>query len=273
MTLATKDLDYVRELVSDRSGNVISSSQGYLVEQKLNSVMLEVGMDSLEELVRELRGHGKAQLGDKVVEAMTINETSFFRDMHPFDALKTSIVPELIESRQATKRLSILCAACSSGQEPYSVAISLRENFPDLANWNIHITATDICDAMLKRTKEGIYTQFEVNRGLPARLLVKHFDRSGIKWSVKPELRKLIECKKLNLAKPWPPLPRFDIVFLRNVLIYFDRDKKLEILKRISDVLRPDGFLLLGGGETLINLNTSFSRHQAGETVCYRPNH
>ena len=271
MTIATADLDYLRAMVADRSGNVISATQGYLFEQKLTPLLQETGLASLDDLMRAVRSKQKPMLCDQIVEAMTINETSFFRDMHPFDSLRDTLAPDIIEKREKAKSISILCGACSSGQEPYSVAITLREHFPQLADWRIQITATDICDKMLARTKEGRYSQFEVNRGLPARLLVKHFDRQGTEWCVKPALKQMIHCQKINLTKSWPRLPEFDIVFLRNVLIYFDRNAKEEILKRVFGVLRSDGYLLLGGGETLINLSTPFVQYPINKTVCYRP--
>ena len=271
MPLLSHDIDYLCTAIADRSGHVISESQGYLLESRLNPVATKAGLEDVRALVAELRNNPRNPLHDVVSEAMTINETSFFRDMHPFDSLRDTLAPDIIEKREKAKSLSILCGACSSGQEPYSVAITLREHFPQLADWRIQITATDICDKMLARTKEGRYSQFEVNRGLPARLLVKHFDRQGTEWCVKPALKQMIHCQKINLTKSWPRLPEFDIVFLRNVLIYFDRNAKEEILKRVFGVLRSDGYLLLGGGETLINLSTPFVQYPINKTVCYRP--
>lgn len=271
MTISTADLDYIRELVCHNSGNVISPQHGYLLERRLAPVLESTGIASMQDLVRELRQNLKPKLKDQVVEAMTINETSFFRDIHPFDALREVIVPQLSQKRAAFKTVNIWCAACSSGQEPYSIAMLLREHFSNMTDWNFRITATDLSDAMLAKCREGVYSQFEVNRGLPARLLVKYFERHGPEWRVKPDVRKMIDFRKLNLTQTWPIAQRFDVVFLRNVLIYFDKEKKQEILSRIHRSLQPDGYLILGGGETLINLATSFGRVEVGQTVCFQP--
>jgi len=271
MPLATDEIDFVRNLVAERSGNVLSPSQGYLVEAKLKTLAQCTGMSSPEQLVAELRRGSAPQLKDRVTEAMTINETSFFRDIHPFDALREVIVPGLIERRQAMRQISIWCAACSSGQEPYSLAILLKEHFPKLADWSVRIVATDISEEMLNRSREGIYTQFEVNRGLPARLLVKYFDRLGATWQVQQSVRKMIDFRKLNLTSPWPQWPQFDIVSIRNVLIYFDQPSKQTIFDRIRQHLRQDGYLILGGSETLLGLNVPYRREPIDKSVCYRP--
>lgn len=271
MALAAPDITYLKTLIAEKSGNVISSNQDYLLESRLAPVAKTVGLENVERLVAELKKNPAGVLHDRVAQAMTINETSFFRDMQPFDAMKTVILPELIKKRAASRSLNIWSGASSSGQEAYSLAISMRENFNELAAWNIRIQATDLSEDMVRRTKEGVYSQFEVNRGLPAAMLIKHFERNGTQWQAKADLRKMVDAKRINLASAWPVMPMFDVVFMRNVLIYFDQPAKERILQRVHKVLRPDGYLFLGGGETLITLNVPFVREPVGKTVCFRP--
>lgn len=271
MPLAPPDVDFLRTLVFQRSGNCVSANQGYLLESRLAPVAQTFGLPNVEALVAELRKPAGSRWHDHVAEAMTINETSFFRDIQPFEALRTVILPELRRQRAGVRRLTLWSAASSSGQEAYSLAITIREHFPDLAAWDVRILATDLSDDMVRRTREGIYSQFEMNRGLPARLLVKYFDRHGTQWQAKDDLRRMIDARKMNLTSPFPALPRCDVVFLRNVLIYFDTATKLSLLTRVHRVLAADACLFLGGGETLINLNVPFVRAEVGPTVCFRP--
>lgn len=271
MPLVTEEIDYLCTLVAERSGNQVSSGQSYLLEARLGPVAEDAGLENISALVAELQRSANRRLHDQVAEAMTINETSFFRDIQPFDAMRDELLPELIERRAHTRQLWIWSAASSSGQEPYSIAMTIREHFPQLADWKICIIATDLSDEMLKRTQDGCYSQFEVNRGLPARMMVKYFDRHGTRWQAKEELRRMMDVRKLNLTAPWPALPTFDIVFLRNVLIYFDLAAKTSILERVHQLMRPDASLFLGGGETTITLRVPLTRHSVGQTVCYRP--
>jgi chemotaxis protein methyltransferase CheR len=213
---------------------------------------------------------GRVDASDAVVDAMTTNETSWFRDAHPFNALRDELLPDLIERRRVARTISIWCAASSSGQEPYSIAMLIR-HFPELESWNVRILATDISPSMLKRTQEGLYSQLEVNRGLPAPLLVQHFNRVGMHWEVSDDLRRMVQTEFVNLAAPWPVLPPFDLIFMRNVLIYFDVPTKQTILGRVRRQLRPDGLLLLGGAETTMNLDANFERVQIGRSNWYRP--
>ncbi|MEZ6063440.1 MAG: protein-glutamate O-methyltransferase CheR [Planctomycetaceae bacterium] len=271
MTLSTPDIDYLRASIQKRSGNVISASQSYLLEARLKPVAESAGLHDVHALVAELRKNPGNPLHQTVTEAMTINETSFFRDMQPFDALKENVLPQLIEDRRSERSLSVWSAASSSGQEAYSIAMLMRANFPQLATWKVSILGTDLSDEMVRRTTEGVYSQFEVNRGLPASMLVKNFDRAGLNWQVKPELRSMVQARKLNLTDPWPTTVKYDVVFIRNVLIYFDVETKKQILQRVYQAMRPDGYLFLGGGETLIQMDVPFERFSAGKTVCFRP--
>jgi chemotaxis protein methyltransferase CheR len=206
-----------------------------------------------------------------VVDALTINETSFFRDAHPFEALRTHILPELIEKRRASRTLRIWCAACSSGQEPYSVALTIKEHFPELAGWRVELVGTDLSPTMLDRAREGRYSRLEVNRGLPARLLVKYFEQDGTDYRIDDSVRRMVTFRPHNLASPWPSLPQTDVVFMRNVLIYFGLETKREILTKVKRVLRPDGYLLLGGAETTVHVDDTFTRTPIGRTTFYRP--
>ncbi|MFO1093183.1 MAG: protein-glutamate O-methyltransferase CheR [Planctomycetaceae bacterium] len=271
MPLITDDIDFLRTLVAKRSGNVLTPGQAYLFETRLAPVAVDAGLCNVEALVAELKGKSCSPLHDRVAEAMTINETSFFRDIAPFDAVRDEVLPQLLTIRVAQRQLSFWSAAASSGQEAYSLAMLLREKLLAHAGWTPQITCTDLSDEMLARIRDGKYSQFEVNRGLPAKLLIKYFDRQGAHYFAKDELKRMIQCKKLNLAENWPLMPKFDVVFLRNVLIYFDQPMKEAILKRVHRALAPDGWLFLGGGETLINLNVPFTRVTTGKTVCFRP--
>jgi chemotaxis protein methyltransferase CheR len=190
--------------------------------------------------------------------------------VHPFEALRTKVLPDLIAARAAQRTLRIWCGACSTGQEPYSLSMLLREKFPELATWKVSILCTDLSGDVLARAKAGSYSQLEVNRGLPALMLVKYFTRQGDAWEIKEEVRRPLEFKELNLAKAFPVLPRFDLVMLRNVLIYFDVETKKAILGRIRRVMAPDAFFFLGAAETTLNLDDAFISVPVGKTVCYR---
>jgi chemotaxis protein methyltransferase CheR len=206
----------------------------------------------------------------RVVEAMTTNETSFFRDLQPFEAFSKLVLPELMARREKERRLQIWCAASSTGQEPYSIAMLLREHRPSLQDWKLQIQASDLANTVLERARKGAFTQLEVNRGLPAAMLCKYFQKQGAECQIKDEIRSLIEFFQLNLVAPWPALPATDVIFLRNVLIYFDVATKQQILARVRKVLRPDGFLFLGGAETTMNLDESFERVPYERSGCYR---
>jgi len=270
MSISASEFDYVRRLVLDQSAIVLEDDKHYLVESRLLPLARREGFDSIASLVAWLGPRKFDGLQRKVVEAMTTNETSFFRDFHPFEALRKSILPELMTKRAYAKELNFWSAACSSGQEPYSLAMVLQEYFPSLADWSVRIVATELSADMLARAREGLYSQLEVNRGLPAMLLVKHFRQRGTDWQIREDLRRRVEFQILNLAEAWPLLPPMDIVLMRNVLIYFGLDTKKKILGRVRQLLKPDGFLFLGGAETTFNLDDAFERVQFDRTICYR---
>lgn len=270
MSLSAADFAYVSQLVRERSAIVLEPEKSYLLEARLAPLARVEGFASLESMVSRMRSLPDNGLHRRVVEAMTTNETSFFRDLYPFEALRDVVIPEVLKRRQAERRLSIWCAACSSGQEPYTVAMTLLEHFPQLADWSISILGTDLSSEMVGRSRAGRYGQIEVNRGLPANLLVKYFEKKGMEWQVKPAAQRLCEFRELNLIEPWGPLPPMDVVFLRNVLIYFDVETKRSILGNVRKVLPPWGFLFLGGAETTISLGDTFERVPYDKAGCYR---
>ena len=270
MELTAEELKFISDLVRERAAIVLEPEKEYLIRARLEPVAKEAGLASLSELAAKLRGVPYGKLHERVIEAMTTNETSFFRDMAPFEALKETILPELIQKRESLKSLNFWCGASSSGQEPYTVAILLREQFPELSTWNIKFIATDLSTEMVSRCQEGKYSQLEVNRGLPAALLVKYFSKKGMSWQLNDDIRKMIEFRQMNLIGKWLSFPKLDIVFLRNVLIYFDVEIKKQILAGIRQHLSPEGYLILGGSETTLNLDDAFERVSVSGTSCYR---
>lgn len=262
--------DFVRSLVYERAAIVLGADKDYLVESRLVPVARSRGLESLDALAAELRKPGQHELIEEVVEALTTNETYFFRDQHPFEVLRRSVLPRLIEARAATRRLRFWCGAASTGQEPYSVVMTLLDVLPDVSQWNIEFIASDINHTVLDRARAGAYRQHEVERGLPAALLHRHFDRVGSQWVIKQRLRDLVDYRVVNLAEAWPLHGAFDVIFMRNVLIYFDVETKKRILNRSRRLLSPDGVLFLGGAETVVNLDDEYQHVREGRSVFYR---
>jgi chemotaxis protein methyltransferase CheR len=251
------DFNYIRDLVRDHSAMSLEPGKEYLVESRLDPLARQEGFSSLRDMVDHLRSAPSGELHRKVVEAMTTNETSFFREMRVFEMFRKAILPRLLAARNRERSLNLWCAACSTGQEPYSVAMLLREQFPTLDDWNITFIASDISREMLARARAGSYNQLEINRGLPAHLLVKYFEKRRALWEVSPDIRRMIDFREINLIHDWPFLPRMDVIFMRNVLIYLDLEAKKSILSRIGRLLNPEGYVLLGGAETTTNLDDS----------------
>jgi chemotaxis protein methyltransferase CheR len=270
MSITPDEFSYVRNLVSRESAIQIDEGQEYLVEARLGPLVSRFGLNSLSELIAELRSDISGACRQKIVEALTTNETFFFRDVVPFEMLKKFILPELIEKRRAERKLRIWCAGCSTGQEPYSIAIVVREHFPQLSSWDLEILATDISTQALARTAAASYTQMEVNRGLPAGFLVKHFVQEGTHWTVNKGVKALVKCRHFNMAQSWPALGPQDVIFMRNVLIYFNLAVRQEILGKARRILRPDGRLFLGSAETTLNLDPAYEQVQHGKAVCYK---
>lgn len=269
MALSTSEFNFIKALVLQLSGNALEQQRDYLVESRLLALATRESLPSVQAIIQRLRDNVDPELGRRVAEALVNNETFFFRDIHPFDILRNSIFPDIISKGGAEKSLSIWCAACSSGQEPYSIAMLLRDSFPNLANWTVRLMASDFSQPILQRAALGKYTQIEVNRGLPARYLVKYFEREGMVWQLKREVRDMVTFREVNLAQPLPSMPRFDVVFLRNALIYFDVDKKREAMAQVEKILKPGGYMFLGAAETTINLNSSFDR-RFDKAACYQ---
>jgi len=252
-TAANTDYGYLRDLVFGQSLNVLDPSRDYLFDTRLSKLLRNQGMNRIDELVRHLRMRKDPALERAIAEAMTINETSFFRDLRPFDLLRNELLPKLIEARRHTRTLRIWSAACSTGQEAYSLAMLLIEHFPMLVSWHLLIEGTDICAEVVERAQRGSYCRIEINRGLPARLLIRFFDHASEEWTVKPELRKLTHFRQANLCAPNFPFSRagdiFDVIFLRNVMLYLAQDTRRALLQNIHRTLAPDGTLFLGSTE------------------------
>ena len=252
------DFDFICRLLKERSGLLLASDKAYLLESRLLPVVRRRNMKSLDDLVASLRQRLEEETVRDVVEAMTTNESSFFRDLKPFEQFRDFLLPELMKGRAGKRTLRIWSAACSSGQEPYSLAMLLSEHKEKLAGWQVEIVATDLSTEILEKAQAGLYTQFEVQRGLPIQMLVKYFRQEGERWRIDPGLASMVKFRALNLLEDFTHLGQFDVVFLRNVLIYFDQPTKTMVLDRIARVLQPDGYLYLGGAETNIGITDKF---------------
>jgi chemotaxis protein methyltransferase CheR len=250
------DYEYLRKILKERSGLDLSADKQYLVESRLIPLARRVGLPGIAELVQKIKAGNEALTSD-VVEAMTTNETFFFRDKIPFDHLREAILPALVKARASRRALRIWCAASSTGQEPYSIAMCVKE-FAALAGWRVEIVATDLSQAVLEKSKAGIFSQFEVQRGLPIQMLVKYFTQTGELWQLKPDIRAMVQHRQLNLLQDFSHLGTFDVVFCRNVLIYFDQDAKVGIFDRLARMLEPDGVLALGAAESVVGISDAF---------------
>jgi chemotaxis protein methyltransferase CheR len=252
------DFQFISDLLKKRSGLVLTSDKSYLLESRLMPVARKHGLKGLDELIQAVRDSGEDSLVIDVTEAMTTNESFFFRDNKPFDLFRDNVLPPLIESRAAKKSFRIFCAAASSSQEPYSLAMILKEAGAQLQGWKIDIIGTDISTEILTKARSGLYTQFEVQRGLPIQLLMKYFEKQDDQWLICKDLRDMITYKEYNLLDDLSPLGRFDVVFCRNALIYFDQETKGKVLEGIADLMPDDGILFLGGAETVLGISERF---------------
>jgi chemotaxis protein methyltransferase CheR len=257
--MSPADFTVIAAFLKQRSGLIITADKQYLLESRLSAMMRELGLADLTAVAERLRQTGADPLKDRVVDAMTTNETSFFRDAHPFEALRKTVIPGLIQRRERARSLRIWSAACSTGQEPYSLAMLLKENFPLLAGWKVEILATDISPTALARARQGTYSTFEVQRGMPIQMLIRHFSQIGDTWRINDELRRPIVFQPINLLGELSQLGAFDIVLCRNVLIYFDAPTKTRILNGIAGRLAADGALLLGGAESVFSICDAFT--------------
>jgi chemotaxis protein methyltransferase CheR len=270
MGISVPEFEYLRKLLRDNAAIVLDADKQYLAESRLAPLINREGFSSVQTMLAQMRVRPSGELHRKVLDAMTNNETWFFRDGDPFEALQTTLMAELLQKRERERKLTIWSAAASSGQEAYSVGMMIRERFPGLLAWNLEILATDISAQILQRAEQGRYSQLEVNRGLPIRLLTKYFEQRGIEWEISVAVRRMITFRLMNLAEPWVNIPQTDIMFLRNVMIYFDVETKRKILARAARILAPDGYLFLGCAETTLNLSDEFERVQCGKMFCYR---
>jgi chemotaxis protein methyltransferase CheR len=252
------DFEFLRRFLRECSGLVLSADKQYLVQSRLLPVAHRAGLAGVAELVQRLRGANSQGLAAQVVEAMTTNESFFFRDKIPFDHFRDTIMPALIATRASRRRIRIWCAAASTGQEPYSLAMSLMEMGNRISGWRIEILATDISNEVLEKARSGIYSQFEVQRGLPIALLLKHFTQISDGWQIAPDIRAMVRFLPLNLIGDFSHLGVFDLVFCRNVLLYFDQETKTRVLDRVARVMDRDGYLVLGAAETVVGLTDRF---------------
>jgi chemotaxis protein methyltransferase CheR len=252
------DYDFLRKYLKERSGLVLSADKQYLVESRLLPVARSGGFANLGDLVRALMLGNAEALTRAVVEAMMTHESFFFRDKLPFDHFRQTIMPALIAARSNVRTIRIWCAAASTGQEPYSLAMCLREMEQKIAGWRIELLATDLGNDVLEKARQGLYSQFEVQRGLPIQLLIKHFTQVGELWQIAPDIRSMIKYQQLNLLADFAKLGRFDLILCRNVLIYFDTETKISVLNRLARSTASDGYLMLGAAETVVGLTNSF---------------
>lgn len=255
--MSPQDFDFVAQMLKRRSGLVITPEKAYLLESRMGPIARKHALAGLDAIAQKLKA-GDEKLAAEVTEAMTTNESFFFRDKTPFDHFEKLMLPALLQARAATRRIRIWCAAASTGQEPYSLAIILKEKAALVKDWKIEIIGTDLSNEVLTRAKNGVYTQFEVQRGLPITLLVKYFNKEGEQWRIKDEIRSMVQYRPNNLLDPFTGFGMFDIIYCRNVLIYFDEATKKNILLRTAQLLPDDGYLLLGAAETVVGVSNAF---------------
>jgi chemotaxis protein methyltransferase CheR len=266
----TEDFDFLAGMLKERSGLMLTPDKVYLLESRLTPLARKRGLDTLDALVQKLKMRGDQSLVRDVTEAMTTNESFFFRDNTPFDLFKNHVMPAMEQARSRQKRLRIWCAAASTGQEPYSLAILLRETWHKWKDWRIEIVGTDICTQVLDKAKAGEYSQFEVQRGLPIQLLIKYFTQEGDTWKLNDDIRNMVTYRPFNLLENFAGLGAFDVIYCRNVLIYFDQPTKSAVLDRMSKTLAKDGTLFLGAAETVLGITDAF-RPVRGQRGMYVP--
>jgi chemotaxis protein methyltransferase CheR len=268
--MRTEDFEFLAGMLKERSGLMLTPDKVYLLESRLTPLARKRGLDTLDALVQKLRMSREEGLIRDVTEAMTTNESFFFRDNTPFDLFKNHVLPAMEKNRATTKRLRIWCAAASTGQEPYSLAILLRENWMKWQNWNIEIVGTDICTQVLEKAKAGTYSQFEVQRGLPIQMLIKYFKQEGDMWRIRDDIRRMVNFKPFNLLSNFIGMGTYDVIYCRNVLIYFDQQTKRDVLERMRKCMASDATLFLGAAETVLGITDSF-RPVRGQRGMYVP--
>ncbi len=266
-----EDFEFVTRLVRERAAIVLDPGKEYLVEARLLPIVRSDGFRSIAALVAQLRADRHGRLAQRVVEALTSHDTCFFRDVTPFEALRKVVLPDLVKRRGADHQLRFWSAACASGQEAYSLLMTICDHFPQLRQWNVKAVGTDLSDEMVRRANDGRFTQVETNRGLTMVVLLKHFRAAGAGWQVNDQLRALAEFRPQNLAEEWPEMEPMDVILMRNVLLEFDLEARRRILARVRKVLREDGYLILGATESLRGLDDSWKAQSYGNVVLWRP--
>ena len=260
------EFDFISQMLKRRSGLVLTPEKGYLIESRVAPLIRRYALPNFDALMLKLRANDEKVIRD-VVEAMTTNESFFFRDKTPFEHFEKLMLPKLLQSRAAQKRLRIWCAAASTGQEPYSIAMILKEKSLLLKEWKVEIIGTDLSTEVLERAKAGVYSQFEVQRGLPVQMLVKYFTKEGDQFRLKDDIRSMVQYRPANLLDAYTGFGNFDIIFCRNVLIYFDEAAKKQVLDRMAQLLPDDGFLLLGAAESVVGVTNTFMPHESARGV------
>lgn len=266
--ISPEQFRFFADLVKSASGINLTAGKEYLIESRLNELAKILNLRDLDELYRKAKLQMTPQLKNQIVEAMTTNETYFFRDQHPFDALKTFIIPEFIKTGRAKAGLKFWSAACSTGQEPYSIAMVIAEHFKQLVN-SVEILATDISKQVIEKGTAGRFTQVEANRGLPITMLIKYFKQQGAFWIINDDIKKMVHFRVLNLVGPLTAVGGFDVIFCRYVLIYFDQETKQQIIQKLEKALNPGGYLFFGATETPIGLSPAMERLTIGKTTCW----
>ncbi len=268
--LTADDFAYVRNLIRAESGMVLADGKKYLVESRLRALARREGLDDELALVRRLRSRSTPGLDTAVVESVLIGETYFFRDQHPFEAIRAQLLPDLMRDQKHRRALNIWCASTSTGQEVYSLAILIAEAFPQLAGWRVRILGSDFSESKLQRAREARYSEAEMGRGLPRELRDRYFRQDGDDWILDPSIRNRVDLLPVNLVRDWPPLPAMDLVLMRNVLIYFDGATRETILRHLESLIRPGGYIILGTAESLLVGRDAFEQVRIGRTICYR---
>ncbi len=269
MSVTPTEFMFIKDLLKDETAIVLDTGKEYLVDTRLAPVVRAAGLESVSALLTAIKLPSNETLKRKVIEALTTNETSFFRDLEPFEVMRTVVIPDLLEKRKGSKTINIWCAASSTGQEPYSLAMLIKECIPASLGFTVKIYATDIATNVLEKARAGKFSQHEVNRGLPAPYLVKYFNKKNNDWVLKDDIRNMVQFSELNLIKPFTGIPVMDVVFIRNVLIYFDLETKRDILGRVRRLLRPDGYLFLGSAETTLSIDDNFTRAPCQRGSCF----
>jgi chemotaxis protein methyltransferase CheR len=269
--LERQDFEFLRTFLLDRSAMVLGEDKRHLVASRLAPVARRLGFESIAEMIHVVRQIRDSDVATSVIEALTINETLWFRDLKPFNALREELIPEVIRRNQASRRLSVWSAAASTGQEIFSVAMLLKQDFPELEGWNCSLVGTDLSATVIEQARSGRFSTLEINRGLPVQMLTRYFTRDGAHYVIDESIRRMVSFSQLNLAGQWPVLlPKFDIIFLRNVLIYFDNNTKERIIALISKQLAPHGYLILGSAETVFSMSTGLTGHTVAGTKVWQ---